>query len=43
VKTVAVLRFSPARTVGLLGGLAGMMVVGVVLMAREPDFSMQYR
>jgi hypothetical protein len=42
VRAVAVPRFSPGRTVGLLGGLIG-VVVAAVLLAPDPVYSAGYR
>ena len=42
VKAVAASRFSPARTFGLLGGLAGVLGA-LALMAPDPDYSLGYR
>ena len=42
VRAVAAPRFSPGRTVGLLGGLVG-MVVAAALLAPDPVYAFGYR
>jgi hypothetical protein len=42
VRAVAAPRFSTGRTAGVIGGLVGILIAAVLL-APEPDYSVEYR